>query len=108
VILPKSILTKFKDLYLTQKLAIIVPVSFILSCATRHYLESFRGTLIYAYGATFTLFLNLFLVVFSFVNSIFIIKDLRLKFVPKSLWLLLSASIFLYLFIAMTIAMFII
>ena len=107
MILSKSILTKFKDLDLIQKFAITIPILFILSCTTKHYLENFRGTLIYAYGATFTLFLNLLLVVFSFVNSIIIIKDLRLKFVPKSLWFLLSASVFLYLFIAMTIAMFI-
>ncbi|MCP2026736.1 hypothetical protein L1276_001880 [Flavobacterium sp. HSC-32F16] len=97
---------KFKNLHETQKFAIAIPILFVISGATRHYLENFRGTLTYAYGATFTLFLSLFLVVFSFVNSILIVKDLRLKFVPKSLWLLLNASIFLYMFIAMTIAMF--
>lgn len=97
---------KFKNLHETQKFAIAIPILFVISSATRHYLENFRGTLTYAYGATFTLFLSLFLVVFSFVNSILIVKDLRLKFVPKSLWLLLNASIFLYMFIAMTIAMF--
>ena len=97
---------KFRNLHETQKFAIAIPILFVISGATRHYLENFRGTLTYAYGATFTLFLNLFLVVFSFVNSILIVKDLRLKFVPKSLWLLLNGSIFLYIFIAITIAMF--
>lgn len=107
MILSKTILKEFRNLDETQKYAIAIPVLFLISGLTKHYLENFRGTLLYAYGATFTLFLSLFLVVFSFVNSILIIKDLRLKFVPKSLWLLLSASIFLYMFIGMAIAMFI-
>lgn len=107
MILSKSIFEKFKNLQQTQQLAIAIPVLFLLSVTTKHYLENYRGTTIYAYGATFTLFLSLFLVVLSFVNSILIIKNLRLKWIPKSLWFLLSASVFLYLLIAMTIAMFI-
>ncbi|KRB54164.1 hypothetical protein ASD98_17970 [Flavobacterium sp. Root186] len=92
---------KFRNLHETQKFAIVIPALFFLSCLTKHYLENFRGTLIYAYGSTITLFLSLFLVLFSLVNSILILRDLKIKLIQKLLWFLLSALPFLYLSIGL-------
>ncbi|WP_139260385.1 hypothetical protein [Flavobacterium defluvii] len=83
-----------KNLDILQKFAIAIPVLFFLSCIVKHYLENFRGTLIYAYGSTITFFLSLFLVLLSLVNSVLILIDLNTKPIPKFVWFLLSMSIF--------------
>jgi len=95
-------------LHLTQKFAIAIPALFILSCLTKHYVQRFRYSSefrwIYEYGSNISLSLCCLLVIFSFVNSISMF-DLRIKLIPKSLWILLSASVFLYIAIGMTIVM---
>ncbi|WP_193846300.1 hypothetical protein [Flavobacterium hungaricum] len=50
---------------------------------------------IYEYGSFGTLLLCIFLVIFSFANSILMLRDLKAKWQQKTLWLLLSSSIFL-------------
>jgi len=100
---------KQNDFYQTQKFAIAIPALFILSCLTKHYIERFRFSSefrwIYEYGSNISLSLSCLLVIFSFVNSISMF-DLRIKLIPKLLWILLSASVFLYIAIGMTIVMF--
>lgn len=101
---------KLKKLDLTQKLAIAIPVLFILSCLTKRYIERFRFSSelrwIYEIGSLGTLILCIFLVVFSFANSILVIRDLKINLLPKLLWFLLSLSVFLYVAIALIIAFF--
>ncbi|OXA70132.1 hypothetical protein B0A67_17635 [Flavobacterium aquidurense] len=101
---------KLKKLDLTQKLAIAIPILFILSCLTKSYIERFRFSdefrWIYENGSFGTLILCIFLVVFSFANSILLIRDLKTKLLPKLLWILLSLSVFLYVAIALIITFF--
>lgn len=101
---------KLKNLDLTQKLAIAIPVLFILSCLTKRYIERFRFSTefrwVYEYGNFGTLILCIFLVFFSFANSILVLRDLKIKLLPKFLWFLLSLSVFLYVAIALIIAIF--
>lgn len=104
------IIKKLKKLDLTQKLAIAIPILFILSCLTKSYIERFRFSdefrWIYENGSFGTLILCIFLVVFSFANSILLIRDLKTKLLPKLLWILLSLSVFLYVAIALIITFF--
>ena len=104
-------LKKLKKLDLTQKLAIAIPVMFILSCLTKCYIERFRFSdefrWIYENGSFGILILCIFLVVFSFANSILLIRDLKTKLLPKLLWFLLSLSVFLYVAIALIVSFFI-
>lgn len=86
---------KFKHLDETQKFAIAIPLLFFLSCLTKHYLENFRGTWFYAYGGTGCLIICFLMFFFSLINSISIIRNLKLKWPEKFLWLLLSSSVFL-------------
>ena len=76
-----------KNLDLTQKIAIAIPVLFLLSCLTKHYVEIFRFSTnfhwIYVYGSTGSLLLSLFLVIFSFANAVLILRDLKLKWQKK-------------------------
>ncbi|MFG4001039.1 hypothetical protein ACGI8V_02645 [Flavobacterium aquidurense] len=101
---------KLKKLDLTQKLAIAIPILFILSCLTKRYIERFRFSdefrWIYENGSFGTLILCIFLVVFSFANSILLIRDLKTKLLAKLLWILLSLSVFLYVAIALIITFF--
>ncbi|MBE8725212.1 hypothetical protein C4F50_09660 [Flavobacterium sp. KB82] len=88
-----------KKLDLTQKIAIVIPILFFLSCFTKRFIERFRMSndfrWIYEYGSFGTLLLCIFLVIFSFANSILMLRDLKAKWQQKTLWLLLSSSIFL-------------
>lgn len=109
-VMQNTILKKYHNLDLTQKLAIAIPVLFILSCLTKRYIERFRFSSelrwIYEIGSFGTLILCIFLVVFSFANSILVIRDLKINLLPKLLWFLLSLSVFLYVAIALIIAFF--
>ncbi len=97
----QNIILKYKNLDENQKFAIAIPVLFLLSGAIHKLVERFRISddfhWLYAYGSTITLFLSCFLVVFSLTNSILILRDLKIKPIPKLLWFLLSLSVFLYL-----------
>lgn len=100
---------KYHDLDLTQKIAIAIPVLFILSCLTKRFIERFRFSdefrWIYEYGSFSTLILCIFLVVFSFANSILVIRDLKIKPLSKTLWFLLSVAPFLLVSLALTFVM---
>ena len=100
---------KQTDFYQTQKFAIAIPALFFLSCLTKHYIERFRFSSefrwIYEYGSNISLSLCCLLVIFSFVNSISMF-DLKIKLIPKLFWILLIASVFLYIAIGMIIVMF--
>ncbi|WP_343613302.1 hypothetical protein [Flavobacterium sp.] len=88
-----------KNLHLTQKIAIAIPVLFILSGLTKRYVERFRFSTdfrwIYEYGSIGAFLLIMFLVIFSFANSILMLRDLKIEWPKKILWLLLSSSVFL-------------
>lgn len=88
-----------KKLDLTQKIAIAIPILFFLSCATKRFVERFRFSTdfrwIYEYGSFGSLLLCIFLVIFSFANSILMLRDLKAKWPEKTLWLLLNSSVFL-------------
>ncbi|SHM69179.1 hypothetical protein SAMN05444484_108141 [Flavobacterium chilense] len=86
---------KFRNLDETQKFAIAIPALFILSCLIKRYLENFRGTWIYAYGSVGCIIVCFLMFFFSLANSISIIRYLKIKLLPKILWFLLSASVFL-------------
>lgn len=92
-------MNKYKNLHETQKFAIAIPLLFLLSCLTKHYVERFRISLefrwIYEYASIGSLILCFVLIFFSLANSILILRDLKTKLLPKILWLLLSSSIFL-------------
>ena len=92
-----------------QKFAIIIPGIYILGLFISTYVERFRGDKdlrwIYVYGKDCSLILCYGAVTWSIVNSILILKDLKIEKPKKIMWFLLSASTFLYLFIMMTIAM---
>ncbi|MEL1252863.1 hypothetical protein AAEO57_03680 [Flavobacterium sp. DGU38] len=90
---------KHIQLHQTQKFAIAIPVLFVSSCATKHWVERFRFSVefrwIYEYVGVSALLLSFFLVVFSFTNSILVLRDLKSKGFQKALWFLLSSSVFL-------------
>lgn len=89
-----------KKLDLTQKIAIAIPILFFLSCITKRFVERFRFSTdfrwIYEYGSFGTLLLCIFLIIFSFANSILMLRDLKAKWPEKTLWFLLSSSVFLF------------
>ncbi|MBF0694636.1 MAG: hypothetical protein IR153_06225 [Flavobacterium sp.] len=91
----------------SQKLAILIPTIFILNAALKSFIERFRISedfhWIYGWGSIITLIIGLLTIASSAANSISII--LEPKFKLKILWLLLSASVFLYFGIGMTVAM---
>ena len=95
----QTLVKKFKNLDENQKIAIAIPVLFLLSCVFKSYIERFRISTdfhwIYVYGSTSALFLCIFLIIFSFTNSILILRDLKMKRFKKALWFLLSFSVFL-------------
>jgi hypothetical protein len=99
-----------KKLDLTQKIAIAIPTLFFLSCVTKRFIERFRFSTdfrwIYEYGSFGTLLLCIFLVIFSFANSILMLRDLKTKWLKKTLWLLLSSFVFLLVTVLMLMAMF--
>lgn len=99
---------KNNHLHQTQKFAIAIPALFILSCLTKRYIERFRISSefrwIYEYGSIISLIVCFLMFFFSLANSISIIRDLKMKLLPKILWLLLSSSVFL-LFIGLIIAL---
>ncbi len=95
MILSKSILRKLSNLHQTQKFAIAIPSLFFLSCLAKHYLENLRGTWTYAYGGVTCLTICFLMFFFSLANSISILRDLKIKWTEKILWLLLSSSVFL-------------
>ncbi len=90
-----------------QKFAIIIPGIFISALIISSFVERFRVNQnlrwIYEYGKDFSLIIGYGAVVWSIVNSILILKDLKTERPKKILWFLLSAATFLYLFIRMAI-----
>ena len=92
-----------------QKFALIIPGIFITGICISKFVERFRAIQelrwVYEYGKDFSLIICYGAVVWSIVNSILIWRDLKIEKPKKMMWLLLSASTFLYLSIMMTIAM---
>lgn len=90
---------KHIQLHETQKFAIAIPVLFALSCATKHWVERFRFSVefrwIYEYVGVGALLLSFLLIIFSFTNSVLILRDLKINGFQKALWFLLTSSIFL-------------
>ncbi|MNF87238.1 hypothetical protein D3C84_696970 [compost metagenome] len=102
------LLKKYRNLDETQQFAILIPILFLLSGIIHKLVSRFRGSgeflWLFASVSTITLFLSCFLILFSLVNSILIIRDLRMKIVHKILWILLSLSVFLYMALMFLIA----
>ena len=92
-----------------QKFAIIIPGIFILGAFISEYVERFRGDKnlhwIYVDGKDYSLIMCYGAVLWSLINSILIIRNLKIETQKKVFWFLLSAATFLYMFIMMTIAM---
>ena len=90
-----------------QKFAIIIPGIFILGLFISDYVERFRGDKnlhwIYVDGKDYLLMMCYGAVLWSIINSILILRNLKSEKPKKMLWFLLSVSTFLYLFIRMTI-----
>ena len=90
-----------------QKFAIIIPGIFILGLFISDYVERFRGDKnlhwIYVDGKDYSLMMCYGAVLWSIINSILILRNLKSEKPKKMLWFLLSVSTFLYLFIRMTI-----
>lgn len=92
-----------------QKFAIVIPGIFILGAFISEYVERFRGDKnlrwIYVDGKDYSLIMCYGTALWSILNSILILQNLKTEKTKKILWFLLSVSTFLYLFIMMTIAM---
>ena len=104
-----SITLKYKNLNQIQKFAIAIPITFILFSLFGNFVQQFRFSdefhWLYEYGSLMTLVLCLFCYVFSLANSIIIIRELKLDFRYKIIWLFLSSVVFFYITIMMSIAM---
>ncbi|OXA92806.1 hypothetical protein [Flavobacterium hercynium] len=96
-------MSKFKNLDETQKFAIAIPVLFLVSGVAKSLVQRFRSSSdfhwIYVVGNVSCIVLSILLFFFSLANSISIIRDLKIKWTEKVLWLLLSSSIFLFVLI---------
>ena len=71
----------------------------------RNFLESYRGTWIYHYGAPSSLFISCGCIFMSFVNTILLISKYKTELRKNLLWIFLSSIPFLYIFIMLTIGM---
>ena len=98
-----------RKLHKTQKFAIAIPIILLFSICTKFFVEKFRISKdlhwIFEYGSLGALIISLLCIVFSFVNSVLIVQDLKLESNKKIIWILLSASVFLYFTIMLTIGM---
>ena len=93
-------------LHLTKKIAIIIFVIFIISAFVGNIKEHFRGTPYYVYLGMFSLIGVLGSVLWSFVNSVLMYKEINIKSKPNIYWLIFSAIPFLYFFIGLMIVLF--
>ena len=75
----------YKKLDETQKYPIAIPFLFFISGLTKHYLENFRGTWIYAYGGMACLIVCFLMFFFFFSQLNFNCSRLNYKVVRKSI-----------------------
>lgn len=90
-------------LHWTKKIAVIIFAIFIISAFVGNIKEHFRGTPYYVYFGMFSLIGGLGSVVWSFINSVLMYKEINLKLKPNIFWLVFSAIPFLYFFVSIII-----
>ena len=71
----------------------------------RHFIEYYRGTWIYQYGAPLSLLVFYGGVLWSFINTFLLISKYKTELRKNLIWIILSAIPFLYISIMMVIAM---
>ena len=71
----------------------------------RHFIEYYRGTWIYQYGAPLSLLVFYGGVLWSFINTFLLISKYKTELRKNLIWIILSAIPFLYISIMMIIAM---
>ena len=89
----------------TKKNGILIIGICLSAMLIRQFLEYYRGTLIYQYGAPLSLFIFYGGVFWSFINTLQLISKYKTDLKKNILWIFISAIPFLYIFIMMTIAM---
>lgn len=96
----------YKSFQISQWIAIAMPIVFFCSWFLKFYIERFRGSSdyrwIYEYGNLLHGLLVGFCFTYSIVNSLVIFVDVKGTWQKRTLWVLISSFVFLYV-ITMTI-----
>ncbi len=92
-----------------QKIAFIIPLIFISGYFVSNFAESFRGNenlhWIYTNGKDLAMIMWYGSVAWSIINSILILRNLKIKTQQKVLWFVFSMVTFIYFAVKFTIAM---
>lgn len=94
-----------KNINWTKKSGILIIGICLSTMLLRFFIEDYRGTWIYRYGAPLTLFIFYGAVFWSLLNTILLILEHKLALKENLIWIFISAIPFLYIAIMMTIAM---
>lgn len=94
-----------KNINWTKKNGILIIGICSFAILVRFFIEYYRGTWIYQYGASLTLFMFYGGVFWSLLNTILLIIEYKFALKKNLLWIFMSALPFLYIVIMMTIAM---
>jgi hypothetical protein len=86
----------FKNIDRNNKIAIIVTVLFFTFILINNLLQFYRGTWIYQYGKTVSLYISLGLILASVVNTLFLIIKYKSNFKKNIFWIFISAVPILY------------
>ena len=95
----------FKALDLHKKFTLVILILCISGAFLAYLVRPYRGTWIYQYGNLSALALFYGGVVWSFINTIFLISKHKKNLRKQLIWIVLSAIPFVYIAIMMTIAM---
>lgn len=93
-------MSKFRLLHWTQKIAFLVLVLFLITAIIARIKEQYRGTFYYQYLSLFSLLGFFGSVVWSFVNSLLMFKEINIKLRNNILWFIISIIPFLFLVVA--------
>ena len=93
-------ISKIRLLHWTKKIALFVLVLFLIFTIIARIKEQYRGTFYYQYLSLFSLFGFLGSVIWSFVNSILMYKEINIKLRKNILWFIISLIPFLFLVIS--------
>jgi hypothetical protein len=85
-----------KNISWTKISGILIIGIFLFIVLVRHYLEFYRGAWIYRNLSPILLFVQIGLIIWSLLNTIYLLKKHKSNLIRNSIWILLSVSLFLY------------